>query len=35
MATELTVNNTIEINASATKVWDVLTNPDSSDIHNR
>jgi len=33
MATELTVNNTIEINASAAKVWDALTNPEKTKIY--
>jgi uncharacterized protein YndB with AHSA1/START domain len=30
---ELTIKNTIEINASASKVWDALTNPEKTKIY--
>ncbi|MCV9927223.1 SRPBCC domain-containing protein [Flavobacterium sp. LS1R49] len=33
MATQLTINNTIEINAPAHKVWDALTNPKKTKIY--
>ncbi|KFF15763.1 SRPBCC domain-containing protein [Flavobacterium hydatis] len=33
MANQLTVNNSIEINAPASKVWDALTNPEKTKIY--
>ncbi|WP_409416344.1 SRPBCC domain-containing protein [Flavobacterium sp. PS2] len=33
MANQLTVNNSIEINAPADKVWDALTNPEKTKVY--
>ncbi len=33
MAEELTIKNTIEINATTSKVWDALTNPEKTKIY--